>query len=387
MDRARPKRVFFASSWWNSEMIRGVARYAAKAGWHLDLQMCLTGQIPRTVASDGLIVLPGTERRDISRLIRHSNCPTVALTLNEPRHKLPRVDVDNLALGKCAAEHFLDRGFTTFAFYSRGWQHVDELRFTGFAQAVSAAGYRATRLLPDVTRNRRQDTWPNRLRWLQRHLPALPKPVAIFSTDDTVAVEVIEACLNAHLAIPGDIAVLGVGDFEVFRESMAVPLSSIIVNYDRITHEACALLDQMMAGRKIREDTILIPPGGIAVRRSSDTIAAQSAETAKAIRFIFEHHAEPIGAHDIIRAAGVSKNRLYAAFQRELSSTPAAVLTRVRIIRAKRMLHETREKIQAVAEACGFGDPVNLYRCFHRHAGKSPRAFRREGGSAGTSSA
>ena len=72
----------------------------------------------------------------------------------------------------------------------------------------------------------------------------------------------------------------------------------------------------------------------------------------------------------------MSKTRLYIAFENDLNESPGAVLTRIRIDKAKRMLRETNEKVHVISEACGFGDAVNLYRCFKRHVGLAPRSYR-----------
>jgi len=275
-----------------------------------------------------------------------------------------------------AAEHFLERNFRSYVYHCHTEHRVDELRCAGFDQAIVAAGHTCTRLSWERDRRRRKNTWLNRQRWSRRKLRGLPKPLAVFSTDDTTAVEVIEAALAESLAIPDGVAILGTGNITVFRESTTVPLSSIVVDFDHLTHEACALLARLMDGGPVPRETMLLPPEGIAVRHSTDTIAAQTPEVAKAIRFMFDHFAEPIAVPDVVRASGMSKTRLYPAFERELGQSPGAVLTRIRIDRAKRMLHETNTKVHVISETCGFGDPVNLYRCFKRHLGVAPKTYR-----------
>ena len=58
-------------------------------------------------------------------------------------------------------------------------------------------------------RGKRRDTWANRQSWLRRQLLRIPRPLAVFTTDDSTAVEVIEACLAAELGIPDAVAILG----------------------------------------------------------------------------------------------------------------------------------------------------------------------------------
>jgi LacI family transcriptional regulator len=365
-----------ASAWWNEDIMRGVAHYAVQAGWHLDMQMSLTGNLPETWNGDGVIVMPSPKLQGMHHLLETATCPVVAMNLSEPQLKLHRVAFDSEAIGSAAAAHFLERAFKSFAWYSSDWAKVEELRCNGYTEAVSAAGFDCTILAWPNLRGERKDTWQNRQQWLQRKLSRLPKPLAVFSTDDTVAVEVIEACLAAKLTIPYDVAVLGVGNVEIFRESTSVPLSSIRVDYETLTHDACDLLGSLMRKRKLPVATLLLPPEGIAIRRSTDTIVSENEEVGKALRFMFEHYPEVIGIPDISRASGTSKTRLYLAFHEELGQSPSQVLNQIRIEKALRMLRETQVNVSVVSKACGFGEPVNLYRCFKRAGIKPPQKYR-----------
>ena len=49
---------------------------------------------------------------------------------------LPRVSSDHEALGALAAQHFLEHGFTNFAWYASASSHVHDLRYKGFRKAL-----------------------------------------------------------------------------------------------------------------------------------------------------------------------------------------------------------------------------------------------------------
>lgn len=281
------------------------------------------------------------------------------------------------AVGRLAAVHFLERGFRSFAVYTPNTWRATKLGYTAFEQSVVAAGYTGHGLYWQQQRGRTLDTWPNRRRWLRRKLRTLPKPVAVFAIEVECPVEVIEACMAESLAIPDEVAVLGVLDMPIFRQCTTIPLSSITVDHDAQAREACDLLSRMMDGAPAPSAHIRIPPTGIVVRRSTDTIAAQTPEAAKAIRFMLDHFAEPIGVPDAVRVSGMSRTGLYNAFETDIGQSPGAVLARIRLDKARRLLRETDEKIHVIAEACGFGDRINLHRNFRKHLGTSPAAYRR----------
>jgi LacI family transcriptional regulator len=162
-----------------------------------------------------------------------------------------------------------------------------------------------------------------------------------------------------------------------FRECSVVPLSSIDVDDDAKARTACDLLEAMMNGAPAPKEPILIPPKGISIRASTDTLAASTPAVAKAIRFMLDHYASSISIDDAVRVSGMSRTRLFRAFKEDLGQTPHAVLTRVRLEKAKTMLSGTDATLREVAAACGFGHPVGLHHHFKRSVNMSPGAYRK----------
>ena len=131
-----------------------------------------------------------------------------------------------------------------------------------------------------------------------------------------------------------------------------------------------------MAGGGAPREPMLLPPGGIVARRSTDTIAVEHPEVALAVRFLLCHYHEPLGAKEVVAATTSSQTSLYAAFREELGASPMAVLRGIRLEKAKQMLRETDQKIRSVAKACGFGEAINLYRLLLNDCGMTPKEYR-----------
>ena len=66
---------------------------------------------------------------------------------------------------------------------------------------------------------------------------------------------------------------------------------------------------------------------------------------------------------------------LARVFQKELGTTPAKYVERVRVEAASALLGQQQASVATVARLCGFGHPENLRRSFHRHLAVSPQAF------------
>ncbi|TFE26721.1 helix-turn-helix domain-containing protein [Cohnella luojiensis] len=62
--------------------------------------------------------------------------------------------------------------------------------------------------------------------------------------------------------------------------------------------------------------------------------------------------------------------------KRSFGCTPLEYLTRHRVEQAKQLLVNTNEPIGTIAEETGFGSFPYFVRCFSRHTGFKPKAFR-----------
>src|SRR5437660_984008 len=76
-------------------------------------------------------------------------------------------------------------------------------------------------------------------------LHGLPKPVGVLACNDVRGQQVLNACRRAGLAVPDEVAVLGVDNNELVCNLADPPLSSVDANCERIGYEAAALLDRL----------------------------------------------------------------------------------------------------------------------------------------------
>lgn len=88
---------------------------------------------------------------------------------------------------------------------------------------------------------------------------------------------------------------------------------------------------------------------------------------------------EPIALADLARAAGQSKSRLHARFQRELGLAPLAWVRELRLQAARSRLIATGEGVAAIGAACGFPDPFHFSRAVRARFGLAPLRLREQG--------
>ncbi len=113
--------------------------------------------------------------------------------------------------------------------------------------------------------------------------------------------QLLDVCRELDVAVPEQVAVIGVDNDARLCRLCTPPLSSVIPDTHRTGYEAAQLLDRMMRGEKSAEG-VLIPPLGIAERQSSDVYAIDDADIVAALRFIREHACKGISRGR--RAAG-----------------------------------------------------------------------------------
>jgi LacI family transcriptional regulator len=377
----RSKRtVLLALSDAHHGFFSGVARYAREHSWHLVADMIYTARIPVGWRGDGIISFIGY-RNALADFVLSAPMPKVEISLVRSDLDLPRVEGDSEMIGQLAADHFLERGFRHFAWAPLIDDVVNAERFRGFANRLAREKFWCNLLPPAIARDHALGTqdWAARRRFLVRELRRLPKPLAVFGYNDCVAADIIDACNDAGLLVPEVVAVMGVDNDAMLCECVSVPLSSVCHDLEGMAYEAAALLDKLMAGRKAPKEVVRIPPKGLVARRSTDILAVENFEVAKALRYIRDHYHEPLLAvPDIVAATNASRRSLEKSFRAELRHSINEEITRVRMEHVKRHLTTTDATVTEIAAACGFSRPNHLFRVFRQMHRLSPKAYRKK---------
>jgi LacI family transcriptional regulator len=131
-----------------------------------------------------------------------------------------------------------------------------------------------------------------------------------------------------------------------------------------------------MSGKRVSPAAHLIAPLGVAARQSTDVLAMEDRNIARAVQFIREHACAGINVSDVLRAVPLSRRVLEQRFQRVLGHTPREEILHVRLNRVKQLLVETDLPLYLIAERTGFEHVEYLSVVFKRETGRTPSAFR-----------
>ena len=118
-------------------------------------------------------------------------------------------------------------------------------------------------------------------------------------------------------------------------------------------------------------------PGGQS--QFSGALSAQQASR-PALRelqaWIPAHLGDDLSVAALAARACLSERSFARAFRAEVGQSPAAYVETLRVERARSLLEDGAESLEAVTRATGFTSPEILRRAFHRRVGVSPAAYR-----------
>jgi LacI family transcriptional regulator len=363
-------------------LLRGVARYLQEhTRWSVYFEPHgLDSPPPSWLPSwkgDGMLVRINS--RQMADAILGTGIPAVDLRGVIPNLGIPFIGVDNVPVSKLGFDHLHSCGLRNFAFCGtpRGAVPNQDLRCDYFVAAAREAGYTCSAYCCEPTQGRPL-TWEEQQQGIVEWLKTLPTPVGVMTCHDDRGQQVLDACRRAGLAVPDQVAVLGVDNDPNLCNLCNPPLSSIDVNPARIGYEAAVLLEKMMTGAPApTEPCLLGPPRGIAARHSTDLLWVEDEEVAASIRFIREHACEGITVRDVLNQTSNSPSALEKRVKKTLGRTIKAEISRVRLARAKLLLTETNWPVAKIAERCGFGEPKYFSAVFHKTVGMKAMDYRR----------
>jgi LacI family transcriptional regulator len=366
-------------------VLRGVRRFAeTKPGWafvQADADVRAVADL-RKLRPAGLIAYVCA--RPLAAALRRFAGPVVNVCGALSDLPFPAVGIDNAAVGRAAAEHLLERGLKHFAYLGHGGFAFSTRREEGFAGRLAEAGYRAhTFRAPaggDFQPNGRPLGPPERLAaWLR----GLPRPCGLFACNDIWGGYATEVCRRAAVAIPDEVAVVGVDDDDLLCELARPRLSSVRVPSESIGHEAAAWLDRLIAGGASQKEPMLLPPAGVKARQSSDLLAVEDAVVKGILRRMRECRADPLSVDDVVRGVAVSRRSAERRFRAVVGRGIAEELRRSRIEHAKGLLADTSLSVADVAARSGFASPQRFAVAFRREAHTTPSGYRERHGRAG----
>ncbi len=360
--------IDYNSNYYRS-IVGGVARFSNMNGW----RFYTSRGIPQISLQDlkqwkGAGVI-GRLSPELIADLKRRNIPAVNIKSDYLDLPVASVLMDNMAIGRLAAEFLLEKGLRRFAGTAFSIQGASgNLKLQGFIDTLAEHGYDCVVLqsqndienIASVLNVRKSET------------------IGVFAAEDFLGRMVIEGCEDNGLRVPEDVAVVGVDNSPFICDMLTPTMTSVELAGDRVGYQAASLLDKLMRGGEAPDKPVMVAPERIVERLSTDIMHINDELVSRALRFIHGHASEPITVTEITSALFCNRRVLEKKFRTEVGRTLHEEIRRSRVQRACKLLRETDMLVEALAETCGYCSRERFNAAFRRETGKTPSAYRKE---------
>ncbi len=377
------------------DVLSGIAKYIHVHGpWSCYIEEReLHDGIPnwlKEVPINGIIARIDSHRT--AEELLHLGRPVVDVRASVRFKQIPAFVTDPRAVMQMAADFFLQAGFRHFAFCGYPGIPFSDEREAALAEYLAAHGFTMHVFSPPrkaLKATRRGANPPLTLLQAVEHrglenekaiaawLLKLPHPLALVACNDICGQQVLNACREHSVNVPGEVAVMGVDDDEVLCTISEPPLTSIKPDAERLGAEAAALLAAMMQGKRVNPGLVGIRPLWIVERASTDVVAIEDPITVQALRFIRNHVSEGVNVKDVLTHVGCSRTDLGVRFRHWLKTSVRTEIVRLRLERACSLLRQTNLGLAQIARQAGFRDAPSFCRLFRKRLRQTPTQYRR----------
>ena len=362
-------------------ILRGIN--AGRLDWELDIvpsrRKVTASTIKRALgdSTDG-VILAHPARPGVPEQLQRQGKPTVFMDVlsqgDTPSVPTSRhLRVDDAAIGCAAARHFLSLGnFRSFAFVHDPRDEIwTRERQAAFVTTLAEAGHACQTFMPPS----REGRAPTRPQELPDFLRSIPLPVAVLAASDLVAANVLAACKTAGLAIPDDIAVLGVDNDVGLCNRLSPRLSSIKPDFEEEGFRAALELESLL-GHKVEVEDHPLADVRLVERESTKPPPPATRLVDRALAFIDENYRTPITPRDVARHLGVSRRLIDLRFRQLQHETILSTLTARRLAALCNLLKEESGSLRDLIASCGFGSAIRAAHLFKKRYGLSMSAYR-----------
>lgn len=364
--------------------LQGFLRYIDehRLDWHLHFVRRREDFSAKFVSSlrecgiDGLVYSVPTDGECNAELAK-LDIPTVAVeifdktTLGERRKNLVFITDSPEDTARCAAHHLLSQGiYRSYGFVPDLDNSIwGRLRGDAFVGAMKANGFNVARYQVHGT----DYDLPHLAAWIGER----PKPAAVFAALDDRAIQVLEACREAGVAVPQDVAVIGVDNDELLCTHTTPTLTSIQTDPVLMGERAAEWLARMMDGERLANPVhVSIKNKTVVVRESTSAVSPAGRLVQRALAFILNNATKAIKPKDVAAHLNVSRSLADLRFRELQGESIGDAIRRARLEAIRTRLRHSTDTIENIALDCGFTRLSRLNDAFRKAYGMSLQEYR-----------
>lgn len=299
------------------------------------------------------------------------NIPVILQNYHHRSIKYSNITGDYKGTGTMAANFFIKRMFTNYAYFGiKGVVWSDE-RMEGYKKKIKYSGgnYFSFECSTDKDKIRKEVS-----EWLRN----LPKPIALFCCDDEHALYISEICKLENINIPEDISLLGVDNDELICNISDPPISSIELEVEKGGYMVGKHIHQLIKNEVNDPFNIVINPIQIILRQTTEKHNIQDPYILKIVKYIESNYSSDLSIDKLITKYPFSRRNLEIRFKKAMKNTLYQYILNCRIERLAYLLIATELSLSELAIEVGFKDYTNISRLFKKYKGCTPIEYRKK---------
>lgn len=374
--------LFNANKVYDRQVIAGIGRYlnSTRVEWDLFMEEDFRSRMRdiRQFRGDGVIA--DFDDPHAPEALRDLPIPVVAVggSYHDPAAYpagVPYIATDNARIVRLAYDHLIEQGLPRFAFYSipphpgSRWAQERERAFQMIVVEESVEG------IVYQGQPTSAGGWGTAVEELVAWLTGLPKPIGIIATTDARARQVLQACVIGDIAVPEQVAIVGIDNDPMAQLLTRIPLTSVIQGAEEMGRTAAHLLHKMLHGVDCSDTRVLVPPVGINVQASSKYQPLRSPHVMRACHYIRQYGCLGIKTEQVADYVGVSRTVLEEHFKRELKQTVHQAILQYKLDTARQLIADSDASLADIAVRCGFTSLQYMHTVFRREYDCTPRQY------------
>lgn len=304
-----------------------------------------------------------------------SNIPTVYLDQRSDNasRKHPCLLHDNIAEASMVGKELLGLKCASYAYLGTGKDYFwDTERLKRFGEDVKKVG------APFFELSRRN---------LKAEIKTLPKPCGIFGANDACAAEAYHTAVAAGFSIPGDVAIAGIDNDELFCETVSPGITSVEPDFEGAGYHLGEMLEEeierMRSKCRAKRRAHIESYGPLRLVRRGSTFVQKGVDPRiqATLEFIRRHACDSdITLDAVVREMKCSKRVATLDFKKATGRTIFDEILDIRFQRACELLAHTEMPIAAIVTQCGYNSDSFIKRIFRKRSGMTMREWRKKNG-------
>lgn len=375
--------LFHASKVYDREILIGIGNYVKQThvAWDLFLEEDFRFRLDGIHEWKGDGIIADYDDPAVAQALASVHVPVIAIggSYEDPDNyppQVPYVATDNRLLVVHALDHLVEVGITRFACYSlpesplNRWAQEREKAFSTWLLRNGTSGEIYRGLATSVS------TWGSATEKLIAWLEGLPKPIGLIAVTDTRARQVLQACIIANIAVPDEVAIIGIDNDTLGQHLTRIELSSVSQGTAEMGRQAAQLLHQALSGSPVHGARVVIPPTYVHRRASTARDVQHSPPVMRALYYIRQYACQGIKTEQVAETVGMSRSSLEMYFRRELKHSVHDQILQHKLDHCFELLAHTDTNMAEIARTSGFRSEQYLNTVFRREVGLTPAMWR-----------